>query len=140
MKKAQNLNSSTVFKIYARSTDIDRTLVSAMIFYSGLFSNDSQNGGPFLLAPVPIHTIPLSDDFLNSMTIKCPRTDLLFKIVDESKTMKALMDSASAVLDEVTNRTGLGRDTYALQPVVDSARFEVSAFPERIAITKDSHF
>ena len=113
-------------KIYARSTDADRAIVSAMAFYSGLFSNDSS---PKIqtFAPVPIHSIPSTDDFLNLLAFECQRKDILWRIVDQSHVIQALLNRSSLMLDEVANKTKLEADFYKTMLVYDAAIFEVLA-------------
>lgn len=56
--------------IYAQSSDIDRTLISAQSFLLGLFSQNmnsirqSKTGLPNQITPVPVHTVPKKDDNL----------------------------------------------------------------------------
>jgi hypothetical protein len=53
-------------KLYARSTDLDRTLQSALAFLSGLYQPDQDfQWNPNVLPnwlPIPVHTLPLSSD------------------------------------------------------------------------------
>uniref|UniRef100_A0AC34FMQ3 Uncharacterized protein n=1 Tax=Panagrolaimus sp. ES5 TaxID=591445 RepID=A0AC34FMQ3_9BILA len=53
-------------EVYARSTDIDRTIISAMAFYSGLYSNGTNEA--HILAPVPIHTMQPKMIFFSNKT------------------------------------------------------------------------
>lgn len=54
-------------KLYARSTDVDRTLLSASSFLAGLYKpntdqlwNNIQNISAWL--PIPVHTVPTNMD------------------------------------------------------------------------------
>ena len=60
-------------KLYAQSTDIDRTLQSAMAFLSGLYQpNADFQWNPYVLSnwlPIPVHTLPLISDPVYSILI-----------------------------------------------------------------------
>ncbi len=53
-------------RLYARSTDLDRTLVSASAFLSGLYQpNEELQWNPTVFPnwlPIPVHTVSLSSD------------------------------------------------------------------------------
>lgn len=44
--------------IYVRSTDVDRTLMSAESFLMGLYPANTNSALPFAMQPIPIHTAP----------------------------------------------------------------------------------
>ena len=56
-------------RLFARSTDLDRTMVSALAFLSGLYQpNDELQWNPSVLPnwlPIPVHTVNLSSDPVN---------------------------------------------------------------------------
>lgn len=56
-------------QIYIRSTDVNRTLISAMANVAGMFSSDpynrDRNMSNLMWTPVPIHTVELSTDYVN---------------------------------------------------------------------------
>lgn len=63
-------------EIYIRSTDIDRTLMSAEVNLAGLFPpNGSQIFNPDLKwQPIPIHTVPEDEERLLAFPVEnCPR-------------------------------------------------------------------
>ncbi|OQV12951.1 putative Testicular acid phosphatase-like protein [Hypsibius exemplaris] len=90
-------------EVYIRSTDVDRVLQSALALASGFFPpepksfwnacenstknssivvNDSimkENLCPLgnLWSPVPVHTVPLKDEFMLKQTATCPKLDRL---------------------------------------------------------------
>uniref|UniRef100_A0A8D1U4F3 acid phosphatase n=2 Tax=Sus scrofa TaxID=9823 RepID=A0A8D1U4F3_PIG len=74
-------------QVYVRSTDIDRTLMSAMTNLAGLFPPEGISiWNPNLLwQPIPVHTVPLSEDQLLYLPFRnCPRFQEL-----ESETLKS---------------------------------------------------
>lgn len=66
-------------KVYIRSSDTDRTLMSALCNAAGLFSpSNKEMWKPTLhWQPVPIHTIPLDGDNLVYQGNTCERSTLL---------------------------------------------------------------
>nr|XP_013015432.1 prostatic acid phosphatase [Cavia porcellus] len=74
-------------QVYIRSTDVDRTLMSAMVNLAALFApGGSSIWNPNLLwQPIPVHTVAASEDRLLYMPFKnCPRFQEL-----ESETLKS---------------------------------------------------
>lgn len=61
---SSQLDSSLIFQVYVRSTDIDRTLMSAMTNLAALFPPDGISlWNPNLpWQPIPVHTVPLMED------------------------------------------------------------------------------
>ena len=62
-------------KIYTRSTDFDRPLVSASAFLAGLYQpSKDQQWNPALAnwLPTPVHTAPLKNDPLYNYDSACP--------------------------------------------------------------------
>ncbi|CAG9861469.1 unnamed protein product [Phyllotreta striolata] len=72
--------------IYVRSTDIDRTLMSAEANLAGLYPpTSSQTWNPDLKwEPIPVHTEPQKTDALLAMKKPCPKYDKLYKQVMKS--------------------------------------------------------
>uniref|UniRef100_A0A914QHD4 acid phosphatase n=1 Tax=Panagrolaimus davidi TaxID=227884 RepID=A0A914QHD4_9BILA len=112
-------------EVYARSTDIDRTIISAMTFYSGLYSDDLSSTD-HILAPVPIHTIPNEHDFLFLLRFKCKRLDELQKITDNSKHIETLLKKHHSLLSEVSIKTQIPISYYQAIYVFDTATIEKS--------------
>jgi len=78
--------------IYVRSTDVDRTLMSAMSNLAGLYPpKGNQVWNPNLLwQPIPVHTRPLADDNLLSSHAKCPKFKQLYEELMNSKEIQAI--------------------------------------------------
>ena len=81
------LNAFSETDIYVRSTDVDRTLMSALSNLAGLYPpKGSQVWNPHLLwQPIPVHTRPLAEDNLLSSHAECPKFKQLFKELLQSK-------------------------------------------------------
>ncbi|XP_042521852.1 prostatic acid phosphatase [Dipodomys spectabilis] len=74
-------------QVYIRSTDVDRTLMSAMTNLAALFPPEGTSiWNPTLLwQPIPVHTVSLSEDRLLYLPLRnCPRFQEL-----ESETLKS---------------------------------------------------
>jgi len=66
-------------EIHVRSTDTDRTLMSALSNLAGLYppSGDQVWDPEIPWQPIPVHTVPQSEDYLLSSHAKCPRFESL---------------------------------------------------------------
>ncbi|KAM8980663.1 prostatic acid phosphatase [Sarcophilus harrisii] len=87
-KRYSKLLNSTYHpnKVYIRSTDIDRTLMSAMTNLAALFPPEGSSiwNPQILWQPIPVHTVPLSQDqLLYFPNTKCPRFK---KLLEETLT------------------------------------------------------
>lgn len=100
--------------VYIRSSDVDRTLISALSNAAGMFP---PQGGQIWKSglnwqPVPIHTIPVEDDYLVYQSIPCPKIDKLKKEYNmESTEMKALVKNHRTLLDNLEKYSGLKMQT-----------------------------
>ncbi|CAF3024969.1 unnamed protein product [Rotaria socialis] len=73
----------TASEITIRSTDLDRTLMSAQSNLIGLYPiNATDNKVP--IQPIPVHTVPTNLDFLLGVS-DCPRYDQIEVEVDQSE-------------------------------------------------------
>eukprot|EP00188_Purpureofilum_apyrenoidigerum_P006101 Plantae.Rhodophyta-Purpureofilum_apyrenoidigerum.ctg8871.p1 GENE.Plantae.Rhodophyta-Purpureofilum_apyrenoidigerum.ctg8871~~Plantae.Rhodophyta-Purpureofilum_apyrenoidigerum.ctg8871.p1 ORF type:complete len:545 (+),score=66.42 Plantae.Rhodophyta-Purpureofilum_apyrenoidigerum.ctg8871:138-1637(+) len=103
------------FETHARSTDVDRTLVSAMGVMAGLYPGGSsvQNGAKGTV-PVPVHTVPFAGDALMDGSAKahCPlfnfqaaralRSDgIRDKILEHKQLIDALPRMANVTSDDI---------------------------------------
>uniref|UniRef100_A0A914PVE0 acid phosphatase n=1 Tax=Panagrolaimus davidi TaxID=227884 RepID=A0A914PVE0_9BILA len=116
-----NINS----EIYARSTDPDRALISAMSFFSGLLTNDSTNNPPFFkFAPVPIHSQAPADDPLQFLTFECQRKNQLWDIVHRSNAIQTLLNNSDALLDEFAEYFKVEMNFNQISAIYDTVFFE----------------
>ncbi|XP_031636524.1 uncharacterized protein LOC116349297 [Contarinia nasturtii] len=63
--------------VYIRSSDTNRTINSALCNAAGMFAPPEQQRWQSDLnwPPIPIHTVPLNDDYLVYQAIPCPKRD-----------------------------------------------------------------
>ncbi|XP_006642736.1 lysosomal acid phosphatase isoform X1 [Lepisosteus oculatus] len=97
-------------EISVRSTDYDRTLMSAETNLAGLYPpNGSQIFNPNIpWQPIPVHTVPEGEDRLLSFPIPdCPRYDLLMNETKRTDEYINLLNSNKEFLEMVRNKTGL---------------------------------
>ena len=71
--------------IYVRSSDVDRTLMSAMSNLAGLYPPHGNQiwNQELLWQPIPVHTLPLDKDNIISSHAKCPRLEQLTDEISE---------------------------------------------------------
>ncbi|MCJ8747479.1 hypothetical protein PDJAM_G00153930 [Pangasius djambal] len=100
----------TRFEIAVRSTDYDRTLMSAASNLAGLYPpNGSQVFHPGLdWQPIPIHTVPQDEEKLLSFPIaNCPRYQLLMNETERTEIYLNMTKTYKNFLEMVQNKTGL---------------------------------
>ncbi|XP_062845598.1 lysosomal acid phosphatase-like [Trichomycterus rosablanca] len=100
----------TRLEITVRSTDHDRTLMSAASNLAGLYPpNGSQMFHPGLeWQPIPIHTVPLEDERLLSFPLpNCPLYQLLVNETKRTKFFLNMTEMYKDFMEMVQNNTGL---------------------------------
>ncbi|CAF1245430.1 unnamed protein product [Adineta steineri] len=95
----------TASEIVVRSTDYDRTLMSAQSNLIGLYGLKNVSDDTIPIQPVPIHTVPMEKDFLLAVS-DCPRYEEIENEVyqtDEFKKMNTYYESFFQKLQVWTN-------------------------------------
>uniref|UniRef100_A0AC34FI52 Acid phosphatase n=1 Tax=Panagrolaimus sp. ES5 TaxID=591445 RepID=A0AC34FI52_9BILA len=113
-------------EVYARSTDPDRALISAMSFFSGLFTNSTANASlsSFKFAPVPIHSQAPADDPLQFLGFECQRKNLLWDIVHKSNAIGAMLNNSKTLLDEISQFFQIPINFNQISAIYDTTFFE----------------
>ncbi|XP_006214633.2 prostatic acid phosphatase [Vicugna pacos] len=105
-------------QVYVRSTDVDRTLMSAMTNLAALFPPKGTSvWNPNLLwQPIPVHTVPLSEDQLLYMPFKnCPRFQELESETLKSEEFLKRLHPYKAFIETLPNLTGYqGQDLFEI--------------------------
>ncbi|KAL1007028.1 hypothetical protein UPYG_G00080930 [Umbra pygmaea] len=97
-------------EIYVRSTDVDRTLMSAEANLAGLYPpNGSQVFDPKLKwQPIPVHTVPQEEERLLSFPIPgCPRYEVLMNETERSEIFINMTNQYEDLIKLVQEKTGL---------------------------------
>uniref|UniRef100_A0A8D0BFC9 acid phosphatase n=1 Tax=Salvator merianae TaxID=96440 RepID=A0A8D0BFC9_SALMN len=100
-------------EIYVRSTDYDRTIMSAQANLMGLYPNSDPKAG---WKPVPIHTMPVKyDKLLKPPTRTCQRYQQLMEETISLPNYQAKMESWKGFIAEMVNNTGLKPEQLTLR-------------------------
>lgn len=97
-------------EISVRSTDYDRTLMSAEANLAGLYPpNGAQVFHPSLeWQPIPVHTVPMSEERLLLFPLgDCPRYTQLMSETEQTLEFLNVTSSYEDVIELVRNKTGL---------------------------------
>lgn len=102
-------NGDPTKKVYIRSTDLDRTLMSAQCNAAALFPPVGTQvwKSSMRWQPMPIHTIPINNDYLLYQSISCPKLDKLRDEYMESDDMKALFKRYNALIQFISENSGM---------------------------------
>ncbi|KAH7706172.1 histidine acid phosphatase [Aphelenchoides avenae] len=126
---SRQLNNS---EIYIRSTDVPRTIRSALANMVGMYSQEavqnvdfpSASGWPKGYVPVPIHTVPADSDAASLSRAVCRRTDEVTALMQQTPEWKALEEEHRTFLHNATVNAGTNVTLLNIWMVEDSARIE----------------
>ncbi|GMS98177.1 hypothetical protein PENTCL1PPCAC_20352, partial [Pristionchus entomophagus] len=106
-------------EIYVRSTDYNRTLISAYSNVAGMYSGfgvpgknfptkDAVPDWPANYVPIPVHTVDVNTDFVGHPNSPCPRQDQIHALVKQSDEYLSYMNDpqVSQVLKYLSEETG----------------------------------
>ncbi|VDO52529.1 unnamed protein product [Brugia timori] len=100
--------------MYIRSTDVNRTLISAMANLAGMYPTGipgkdypEYKQWPSHWTPIPIHTIDNEEDFVGNVFSRCPRVDQLTAIIRCSKHYRDIADENKDFFDYVSKKSGM---------------------------------
>ncbi|KAL1236561.1 putative acid phosphatase 5 [Trichinella spiralis] len=95
-------------EIYVRSTDTNRTILSAMVNLAGLFPQNSNDSALHLnWQPIPVHSVPKDNDPLLYAFSKCKKVDdIYWNEVMTSAPVLNLMHQHAELFDLLRKQTG----------------------------------
>ncbi|KAI9526032.1 hypothetical protein NQZ68_002580 [Dissostichus eleginoides] len=99
-------------QIHVRSTDYDRTLMSAESNLAGLYPPAGQQvfNPNMPWQPIPVHTVPKSEErLLNYPLDDCPRYNLLMNETEKTEEFINVTLAYQDIIDLVKNKTGLNK-------------------------------
>lgn len=122
--------------IYVRSSDTDRTLMSALANLAGLYppKGDQLWNNDILWQPIPVHTLPTNEDQVLYMERPCAKFNRLYGEVVKNNFFQSINSEFADIYDQISNLTGWKVDDvsyfYQLHQVLDIyANYDVSYLP-----------
>uniref|UniRef100_A0A5S6QG81 acid phosphatase n=1 Tax=Trichuris muris TaxID=70415 RepID=A0A5S6QG81_TRIMR len=121
--------------IHVRSTDYNRTIMSALANLAGLFPLKSGDHWSANLSwqPVPVHSVPGAVDNVLNMDSPCPRSDALQQTAFQSKEVAEVVKDYEDVFGFLRNETGLPltslKDIRFVYDPLNCARIHGHALP-----------
>ncbi|XP_069133271.1 prostatic acid phosphatase-like [Argopecten irradians] len=111
-------------EIHIRSTDVDRTLMSAYCVLSGMFppgnGSDQQWNPKINWQPIPVHTVPINEDFLLNTNAPCPTFNKLREALLKSKVIENFTLQHQDLIKTVSEIAGLPTSIKSLFTVADA--------------------
>lgn len=140
--------------IYVRSSDVDRTLMSAMSNLAGLYPpKDNQIWNADLMwQPIPVHTVPLEDDNIIGNHANCPRYKKLGEQVNDLPEIRQIVAENEGVFKYVSENSGRNMtslwdidfmfDCLYIESVYNKTlpQWTEEVFPEKMRAMKDLSF
>lgn len=109
-----NYQEYSVNLTYVRSTDVDRTIMSALANLAGLFppKRNQEWNTDILWQPIPVHTIPENLDYVLAGKKKCPEYDLEYGLYLQSEEFKKLNETFKDLMEYLSISTGEKMDNF----------------------------
>ncbi|CAJ0585598.1 unnamed protein product, partial [Mesorhabditis spiculigera] len=119
-------------QVYIRSTDVNRTLISAYANTAGMFSGGEKGTDyptygrwPTNWTPVPVHTIDVDTDHVGNIFAPCKRAEELDEQLRNSKPFKKLEADNEDFLQYIKEKTGMEVDLRNIYLINDVHHIEM---------------
>ncbi|XP_046583680.1 prostatic acid phosphatase-like, partial [Haliotis rubra] len=111
--------SYTNTEIHVRSTDVDRTLMSAYSVLTGLYPPEGKQvwNGTLPWQPIPVHTVPRSEDYL--LYLHCPTYEKAYEELLQSPPMLKIQNQHKDLIDYISQHSGLSATLGSLLLIMD---------------------
>lgn len=95
--------------VYIHSTEVERAMMSALCNAAGYFppSGFQVWDNSLEWQPIPVHTIPLQDDYLLYQSNACASIDNVHSALVESNQTSAFLHRYNGLIKYIENNTGL---------------------------------
>jgi hypothetical protein len=101
-------------EIYVRSTDVDRTLISAISNLIGFYGQSprvdidypSVSGWPGNYQPIPVHTVDDLTDNIANPDAECPRQLAVIRAMNQTPEFAEVMKNRTELFQSLSNLTG----------------------------------
>lgn len=101
-------DSYTPYDVYVRSTDVDRTLMSAEANLAGLYPpRGNQVWDKLNWMPIPVHTVPEVEDWVLASRKYCPKYVKELQNVQNSDEMKKIYEDNKELYQYLAKETGM---------------------------------
>uniref|UniRef100_A0A1I7X968 acid phosphatase n=1 Tax=Heterorhabditis bacteriophora TaxID=37862 RepID=A0A1I7X968_HETBA len=140
-------------EIYIRSSDVNRTIISAMSNMIGMYGQDNNqsfagrdypavDGWPAGLVPIAVHTVDDNTDYIVNPDAKCPRQKQLWSMAKSSDELQNFVKQpyVSELLINLTKYCNETIDIDNLWIVCDSLLIEKFYTTSYVPIFKQIHF
>ncbi|KAI6196589.1 hypothetical protein M3Y94_01127300 [Aphelenchoides besseyi] len=115
-------------EVYIRSTDLNRTLQSAMSNLVGFFEPGTEgidypkdlDSWPKGYVPIPIHTVDDEFDYLINPDRYCPRNDAIRKFLADCDDIKSIVEQYKDLLNKLTKISGMETTIWNMWEIHDS--------------------
>ncbi|KAE9549288.1 hypothetical protein FO519_007490 [Halicephalobus sp. NKZ332] len=123
------------YNVYVRSTDYNRTLMSAYAHLAGFYmdsnSTHPEDGHwPNRWTPVPVHTVDVDTDDLLSTDAHCPRRTEIHESRKHAASFQSFMSTQKPLLEQISKSSGIDTDYY--ESYSDFSSFYGSTLIEKI--------
>lgn len=121
--------------IYVRSTDVDRTIVSAMCNLAGLYppTGDQVWNNKIPWQPIPVHTVPASDDWVLGASLpSCPIYDKAFANVFASPDVQTVINQYQSQIKNALRKAGLSLNLSSWDSLQDVLLLGDTLFIEKL--------